>query len=479
MSIATKSFKELTSLPDDIKDNIFMLPLPTIDGTRKSVCKHCGREFDKIGNEDICYHCYHIGKCNNCGERFLVDWSEVDLYKQIGATFCSEDCKNEIGKKVTLNLDICDPDIIVTWGNVDIGHVFPDGSIVSDTREWSSRQMYKLVSNNGDSIIVSDNHLISCQILASDGDLINGSWTLSAKCRGEVGEIDDAWICAADLFDAKRSGYIVILESGYLLEKVEPLSFGDVRCITTDTGEYSIGAFTNHNCARQMYMGLSDTPMIEDCGNSNSTSIMTCDMPTGFCRCCAEKSGMKDVIDNYMKKKSTKKLSDIKIGGLISTNASEPLTQMALNKVHSAADSEANSDILIATYRGYSTSPIIQAMKEETTTMGRRKVLFENLKKLYEEEGIDIDDWNLEIIAKKMTSYKKGKHGLEIIDGDDDLCSISSLVSIGTTTNPYVNGDVKSNPFKRASYMEGYETLKKPTTYVEKKTDSWNSLFDI
>lgn len=215
--------------------------------------------------------------------------------------------------------------------------------------------------------------------------------------------------------------------------------------------------------ARNLFYGLSDTIMIDDCGDDSSTGILSCHAPGGFCEKCARKSGMSKALDTLKKGCPDKGISGIRIGGFVSTNLSEPLTQSYLNAIHGANDPKANQHkVLVNTFDCYQRSPIIQDVLKETTTEGRRKVLCEKLKEAYKDQGIDIDDYNIEIVAKKMTSYKRGKNGLEFVK-DGELCDIVSIKSIGN----------RGNIFKKASIGSSYKTLSVGGKFRKNKYDAF------
>lgn len=218
--------------------------------------------------------------------------------------------------------------------------------------------------------------------------------------------------------------------------------------------------------ARNLFYGLSDTLLIEDCMDDSSTGILTCKAPGGFCEKCARKSGMSKAIDELKKGCPDKGIDGIRIGGFVSTNLSEPLTQSYLNAIHSANDPKANQHkVIVATFDCHSRSPIIKKVLEEDTTEGRRKVLSEELKKAYSDQGIDMDPYNIEIIAKKMTSYKRKNGNLEFVE-DGEVCDLVSIRSIGN----------RGNIFKKASLGSSYNLLSKGGESKINPHDAFNDL---
>lgn len=221
--------------------------------------------------------------------------------------------------------------------------------------------------------------------------------------------------------------------------------------------------------ARNLFYGLSDTLLIDDCQDNSSTGILTCHAPGGFCEKCARKSGMGKALDVLKAGNPDGGISGVRIGGFVSTNLSEPLTQSYLNAIHGANDPKANQHkVLVQTFEGFASSPIIQEARQAKTTAEARQILFTRLKEAYADQGIEIDDYNLMIIAKKMTSYKKGPNGLELCE-DGDLCTIVSIKSIGN----------RGNLFKKASMGSSFKILSRGGVSKKNPNDSFNSFTDI
>lgn len=220
--------------------------------------------------------------------------------------------------------------------------------------------------------------------------------------------------------------------------------------------------------ARNLFYGLSDTIIIDDCTDSSSTGILSCKTPGGFCEKCAAKSNMTKAL-SVLKKGCPEGISGVRVGGFVSTNLSEPLTQSYLNAIHGANDPKANQHkVLVQTFEGFANSPIIQEARQATTTKEARQILFTRLKEAYKDQGIDIDDYNIEIIAKKMTSYKKTKEGLRLVE-DGELCTIVSIKAIGN----------RGNAFKRASMGSAYKILSRGGKFKRNPNDAFESFTDI
>ena len=123
-------------------------------------------------------------------------------------------------------------------------------------------------------------------------------------------------------------------------------------------------------------------------------------------------------------------------------------------------------DIIRATVDGWGTSPIIKKMKDCDTTEECRQVLYDGLKKEYDEAGVNEDDFNLMMIAKKMTSYKRTATGLRPVE-PGERCDIVSAGSVGNS----------NNIFKKVELSAGYKQLTTPITQ-ELKKDAANQILN-
>lgn len=185
--------------------------------------------------------------------------------------------------------------------------------------------------------------------------------------------------------------------------------------------------------ARKLFYGLSDMQVKESCGSDSSTGVLDCKVPGGICQACLKKQGV-----NIFKP------GDL-IGGIISTNASERLTELSMKSFHTGGkdlNAIKERDTIYNTYDGFKTSPIIERALEAKTTGERRKIIFEGLRDEYAKNGLAVDDYNLMLIAKKMTSYKRAPMRYA---NDDELCDIVSLQSIGNNSNPFKNAELTSS----------------------------------
>ena len=197
--------------------------------------------------------------------------------------------------------------------------------------------------------------------------------------------------------------------------------------------------------ARKLFYAFSDTQVMTDCGGPY-VDAMHCKLPNGHvCIHCA----------HMTKGGETVKEGDL-VGGVISTRLSEGLTQASMELKHTGTlDSISKgqtSKIIMATLDGWSTSPIIQRMQEATSTEEMRQTLYEGLKAQYAAANLKMDDFNLQMTAKKMTSYKRVKgEGLRPVEESE----LPDVVSIGAVGNA-------NNIFKAVELESGYRILTRP-----------------
>lgn len=184
--------------------------------------------------------------------------------------------------------------------------------------------------------------------------------------------------------------------------------------------------------AREVFYGMSSLEAIDDCGNSSSNGIIECHAP-GVCVKCAKKSGFK-VKPGQL------------IGSIVSTNLTEGLTQASLNSIHTGGRNEKKDDweTITDTLHCYKSSPIIDSAVKAEDTMTARKNIVNGLKEHYKNAGIDIDDYNLEIVAKKVTSYKIDNGRLRAVK-DGEKCDIVSMERIGNNNNLFLQSELSNS----------------------------------
>lgn len=183
--------------------------------------------------------------------------------------------------------------------------------------------------------------------------------------------------------------------------------------------------------ARVLFYGLSDMQVIDDCGAVNSRGPIDCKAP-GICRKCAAKGGWK-VKEGDM------------VGGVISTHLTEGLTQASLNAIHTGTGEKADWEVIKDTLFGFKSSPIIESAQKKKTTAEARQTIFDGLKDVYEKAGINIDDYNVQVVAKQLTSYKRENDGSIRYVKDDELCDFPSMQTIGGHNNLFLQSLLRNS----------------------------------
>ena len=347
----------------------------------------------------------------------------------------------------------------IFWKDLQVGNIFEDGSICEEIQDWQMKPCYELKISNHNPIVLSFDHLISGKILINNEEITN--LEKSANARENIGETDPSWICVEDIYDMFTNFHAAIdicADSNDCLEYVKEfrgLEPQRVRCISSSTGYYETNGIIHHNTARKLFYCLSETMVADDCGYSGpeeERSALNCLMPEGHvCLKCAHATQG----GGFIKK------GDM-IGGHISTGLSEALTQLSMKQKHVGTGQVTGqinaSHTIMNTLDGFKTSPIIQRASEAETTQEMREIIFHGLKDLYHDAGIKEDDFNIQMIARKLTSYKRGKNGVEPIQ-PGEKADIVSMVSLGN----------KDNIFKKAELSAGYKILTKPTEQTLKK----------
>ena len=93
------------------------------------------------------------------------------------------------------------------------------------------------------------------------------------------------------------------------------------------------------------------------------------------------------------------------------------------------------------------------------TTSERRRAIFDGLKEEYKNAGVSIDDSNLELFAKQMTSYKIEKGRLRYIK-EDELCDLPGIRKIGGHNNLIL----------QSLLSDTYEQISKPQVIDNQRT---------
>lgn len=205
--------------------------------------------------------------------------------------------------------------------------------------------------------------------------------------------------------------------------------------------------------ARKLFYALSDIQVLEDCGGEHVDAMHCMCMNGHVCQKCANTT-----------KGGERVKTGMLIGGDVSTALSEGLTQSSMSLKHTgtmdSANAQGESRVIMSTLDGWGTSPIIQRMKDGATTMERRRILYEGLKQCYADAHLKIDDFYLQMISRRLTSFKRTPIGLVPV-GPNDLCDIVSLGAVGNS----------NNIFHQVQLSGGYGTLTRPQ-------DAYTGAFD-
>ena len=138
--------------------------------------------------------------------------------------------------------------IKISWEDLEVGDIFLDGSEVEQIAPWEYRSCYELSSDNG-SLIVSDEHLISCKFYDGDNEVPYYENIVEPKDgKLNVKELY-GWATAEHIYQ-NFPDFQIELNPGVWLKSIKLYDEGNpqkVRCIKTNTGQYAIGDFINHN----------------------------------------------------------------------------------------------------------------------------------------------------------------------------------------------------------------------------------------
>ena len=432
---------------ENVKNKLYFANLPAygIGGNVASI----KQMFDKVGDVPTLDGMVHVehnyAEGLTPGEYFARQFGARDALINKGVStskpgFCIYENSNVEIKNSSGSLDK------ILWKELEVGNEFIDGSIVVELQPWNEKSCFELQIDGFDKIILSHDHLVYGDII------INGKridcLEKSEKARQNVMESDKKWICIEDIYEFHKLGAEIEISDGSKLVYIKPFKDGKpqrVRCISTSSGFYETNGLIHHNTARKLFYAMSDIQVVKDCGGPY-IDAMHCNMPDGHvCEKCAHLTqGGERVKEGQL------------IGGLVSTNLSEGLTQLSMKQMHvgsnQVSEQQHGSSVIMATLDGWSTSPIIQQMRESETTDEMRDILYNGLKNLYKEAGLKQDDFNIQMVARKLTSYKRTNGGLRPIN-PGEKCDIVSMGTVGNS----------NNIFKVSELSSGYKHLTKPT----------------
>ncbi len=336
----------------------------------------------------------------------------------------------------------------VLWSDIKVGDTFADDSTILEIQPWQYKKCYELKMTNSEKIILSHDHLVFGEIYVS-GKLVD-YLEESERCRKIIGESDPRWICISDIFEFYNMGADIRISSSNInkIDYINEFDNGNpvkVRCISTNSGFYQTNDLIHHNTARKLFYAMSDTMVVEDCGGPY-IDAMHCNMPEGHvCEKCAHLTQGGERIKEGML-----------VGGWISTNMSEALTQLSMKQKHvggTQIKKQLNtSNTIMSTLDGWSTSHVIQDMQKAQTTEEMRQILHDGLRDAYASANIKQDEFNLQMVARKLTSYKRENGRIRPINPGEK----ADVISIGTLGNA-------NNIFKVSELTSGYKHLTVPT----------------
>lgn len=204
--------------------------------------------------------------------------------------------------------------------------------------------------------------------------------------------------------------------------------------------------------ARLLFYGLSDVEVIDDCGSDHSRGVLGCKAP-GVCKKCAAHSNWK-VEEGSL------------VGGEISTHLTEGLTQASLSAIHTGVGKKADWETIRDTMMGFRSSPVIEEASTKNTTAEVRETIFNGLKEAYSNAGIAIDDYNLQMISKRLTQYKRDKKsGVLTYVRDDELCDLPSLEVIGGHNNLFLQSELR-NSYAKITTPQTFENKRNAVTEI-------------
>lgn len=217
----------------------------------------------------------------------------------------------------------------IKWENIKVGDKFEDGSTVTSIEPEVMNPCYTVTitdgNGNSNEMILSGDHVLQ-------GEAYIDGYKISAPDRTmqlrELLQCDDSWICVSDIYNiCDMGGYVLCNSKRVTAKPYKDLEPQPTFCISTDTGYYMIDGIYHHNTARKLFYAFSDMMVYDDCGGPY-IDAMHCKAPEGHvCQKCA----------NLTKGGEGFKAGDF-IGGRISTNISEPLTQLSMKQMHSITD---------------------------------------------------------------------------------------------------------------------------------------------
>lgn len=296
------------------------------------------------------------------------------------------------------------------WEKLQVGDELIDGSIVEVITPWELKTCY-ILDVLGQEIVASEDHLFCCKIYVDD-ICMNKDLTKSAEIRKEIG-----------IIDPKPVSYKGVETN---------IDFTPEWICTSDIAKFA--RFPNKNIQMEMYLNNGETIVAQ---------LLSIKLYKN-----GEKQRVRCIKTNTGK---------VITSGFVSHNTGGKNLEEAKRR-----------DVIMHTLKGWKNSAIIQDVVKKETTQERREAMFQGLKKAYNDNGVTIDDWNLKVLAKKMTSYKRDSETKKLrFIKDDEVCDIVSIGAIGSA----------SNPFKSAELSSPYRTLTVPQKFKAEKDSAMDLIF--
>ena len=175
----------------------------------------------------------------------------------------------------------------IEWKDLQIGDIFEDNSKVLYIEPWEYRSCYELQSKDN-KIIVSDEHLLKCQFYNKNIKINNKTKIVKTILKDNIitKKYEDLynWSTAKEIYDNFNKYDIMLINENKNIKLfgIKLFKNGElqkVRCITTDTGEYQIGDFINHNTT-SMAACINDFTKTDKCLDNNM--IITLEDPIEY-----------------------------------------------------------------------------------------------------------------------------------------------------------------------------------------------------
>lgn len=285
---------------------------------------------------------------------------------------------------------------VIPWDELKVGDIFEDGSVVEEIEPWDYQKCYEIhvgecgIDTNGkakvlrtDSIVVSENHLLMCDAYIYDRNLNN------LRLINEM------------LVNSKNEREVVGEKS------IHWLTAGDIYNLFM-----GIGTPNDINIILQFYSFDSDTTItvgsVKPYKNGKPQKV----------RC-------------------------------IRTSTGHYQTGLFLNHNTGTKDVSKQQDTASTIIRVFDGWPcdIIDRAKKAETTLEAREIIYNGLKEQYANAKIAMDEINLQLAAKKMTSYCRDEEtgALRQIRSANERCTIVGAVAIGSANNIFKAGQLATS----------------------------------